>query len=194
MAVGDQADMVLRLKANLVTWFGTINEVNTPNLNALLNGIGETESYIYELITDTNTQSRIKTCDGYMLDYAARDFFGDQLVRRPGELNPSFRKRILANLLQIKATRQGMINVLTILTENTPVIIEGFNGAGDVPAFDQNLFYDCSFYGGVGWSAPYTAIIYVYNSDPNVTNDDINNTIQNTKVFGTKIYVTIFNT
>lgn len=193
MAVGDQKDMVARLVDNLVPWFGPISSTTTPVVNALLNGIGATENYIYQLITDTTTQSRIKTCDGYMLDYAARDFFGNKLTRRPGELDPSFRKRILANLLQVRATRSGMINIVRLLTDNPPTIIEGFNSAGDVPAFDENLFFDTNFYGGMGWSAPYTAIIYVYNADPFVTDGDILSTIDNTKVYGTKMYVTIFN-
>src|SRR5579875_2392710 len=101
MAVGDQQDMFLRLKDNLVSWFGS----DTPKLDALLMGCALTDSYIYQLIQDANLQTRIKTATGFYLDYASRDYFGTgllQLPRHAGENDASFRHRILSNLITEK--------------------------------------------------------------------------------------------
>lgn len=218
MATGDQNDIFKRLKANLVPWFGQ----DTPNTDALLQGIAKTDSTIYSLIADSSLQCRIKTATGDALDLISLDYFAGNLPRHPQENDASFRNRILANLVQERATRKGMITVLTNLTGRTPLVIEGFNGYG-IGAYDQTLYYDVG-YGSGGWLEPYTAIIYAYRPQPKgfetigaydvsgfgydfyfnnayvslsdeivfVSDQDIINAIEATKPYGTYMYVTIF--
>jgi hypothetical protein len=159
MATGDQKDIFNRLKDNLVPWFGN----DTPNLDALLQGTAKTDNSIYNLITDTNLQTRIKTATGDALDLISLDFFGGKLPRKPDENDISFRTRILANLVQERATRKGMITVLENLTGSEPAVIEGCFPLG-VGAFDQTFYYDAGF--GYGWLQPYSAIIYTKKPTP----------------------------
>lgn len=217
MATGDQNDIFNRLKDNLVPWFGQ----DTPNLDALLQGTAKTDSTIYSLIDYANQQTRIKTATGDALDFISLDYFNGSLPRHPGENDASFRNRILASLVQERATRKGMITVLTNLTGRTPIVIEGFYSYG-IGAYDQSLFYDVGY--GYGWLQPYTAIIYAFRPQPQgfmgvgaydisgfgydfyfnnsyvsindeiifVTDQDIINAIEATKCFGTYMYVSIF--
>jgi hypothetical protein len=218
MATGDQNDIFNRLKGNLVPWFGN----DSPNVDALLQGTAQTDSTIYSLIADASLQCRIKTATGDALDLISLDFFGGKLPRHPQENDASFRNRILANLVQERATRKGMITVLTNLTGRAPLVVEGF-GAYGIGAYDQTLFYDVG-YGGAGWLQPYTAIIYAYRPQPEgfmgigaydnhgfgydfyfnnayvsiaeeivfVTDQDIIDAIEATKPYGTYMYVSIF--
>lgn len=230
--IGSQQDMFNRLKANLVNWFGS----DTPVLDALLMGCAETDAYIYSLIVDSNLQTRVHTATGIYLDYISQDFFGDNLPRHPGETDDSFRNRILANLVQERATRAAMIQVLQNLTWFAPGVIEGFNtfdaGAYDTLDPGGGLYYDN--WKGYGWLEPYTAIIIVHIPEPSapffsvggydqpdnpspghyggfgydfnfnnayvsltqinpvVSVQDVLQVIQATKVFGTKMYVYIY--
>lgn len=217
MATGDQNDIFNRLKANLVPWFGN----DSPNVDALLQGGAKTDSTIYDLIADANSQCRIKTATGDALDLISLDYFAGNLPRRPEENDTSFRNRILANLIQERATRKGMITVLTNLTGRAPVVIEGFSPYG-IGAYDQTLFYDVGY--GMGWLQPYTAIIYAYRPQREgfngvgaydisgfgydfyfnnayislldeivfVSDQDIIDAIEATKPYGTYMYVSIF--
>lgn len=159
MSIGDQNDIFNRLNRNLIPLFGQ----TAPVKDALLKGTAKTDNTIYQLIADTNADARILTAFGDALDYISLDYFGDSLPRHNNENDASFRNRILASLFQERATRRGMITVLTKLTGITPGVIEGGN-TQDVGAYDQSLFYDQ--YGGLGWSQPYTAIIYAFTPQP----------------------------
>jgi hypothetical protein len=220
MAIGDQNDVFNRLKDNLVPWFGN----DTPVVDALLQGTAKTDSTIQSQIDYSNIQTRIKTAIGDALDLISLDFFAGKLPRHYQENDASFRNRILANLVQERATRKGMITVLTKLTGNVPTVIEPFN-TNDTGAYDQSFYYD--IYGGSGWIKPYTAIIYAFRPKPQgliniggydqasfggfgydfyfnnayidlseelifVTDQDIIDAIENTKCFGTFMYVSIF--
>lgn len=219
MAIGDQSDIFNRLNRNLIPLFGQ----DAPAKDALLQGIAKTDSTIYQLIENTNADARILTATGDALDLIALDYFGDLLTRNINENDTSFRNRILASLFQERATRKGMITVLTKLTGITPGVIEGAN-TQDIGAYDQSFFYD--EYGGLGWSQPYTAIIYAFTPKPQgllyrggydqasfggfgfdfqfnnsyvdlseeilfVTAQDIINAIQQTKPYGTYMYIYI---
>jgi hypothetical protein len=121
MAVGDQQDMLTRLKALLPNgWFPD----STPVLDALLSGFAWALSLIYSLIQYAKLQTRIATATDGFLDLISFDFFGNNLVRNQQETDAAFRTRILATLLRPKATRPGMIAVLTALTGRAPVIFE----------------------------------------------------------------------
>lgn len=227
MAVGDQNDMYERAVDDLVPWFGYISNETTNIIYSFLQGMALTDSAIYDDIKYVDLQTRIRTATGINLDYIALDFFGPNLIRHAHENDTSFRARIFANIFQEKATRYGMINVLTKLTGRVPVVIEG-QYPGDIGGYDETLFYDES--GGMGWIEAYTAIIFVFRPQPtgimdrggydifdnkpgfgydfhgvtpsnsyidlseeilDVTDDDIINAIENTKVYGTHIYTFI---
>jgi hypothetical protein len=218
MTTGSPTDIFKRLKGNLVDWFGQ----DSPNVDALLKGVAQTDSTIYGLIGYANQQARIKTATGDALDLISLDFFGGNLPRHTGENDTSFRQRILASLFQERATRKGMYTVLLTLTGIPPVIVEG-GYIGNVGTYDTTLYYDAAF--GYGWLAPYTAIIYAFRPKPTgftgfgsydqagfgydyhfnnayvdtsqeiltVTDADIIAAIQATKVYGTLMYVYIDN-
>lgn len=218
MAVGDQNDMFLRLKDNLVNWFGLPNQ--TPVLDSILQGIAITDSTVYGYLTYVDLQNRLQTATDINLDLIAQDYFGTALSRHAGENDASYRARISANLLQERATKHGMIDVLTKLTGRVPIVIEPFDGAYG-GAYDSTLYYDKT--GGFAWLEPYTAIIYAFRVQPIgfinyagydlsgfgydfqannayvdisqeiiiVSDDDILNAIENTKCFGTYMIVYI---
>jgi hypothetical protein len=118
---GDQANMLARIKMLLPQrWFPD----STPILDALLAGPAWALSLIYSLIRYAQLQTRIATATGGFLDLISYDFFGNNLVRNAQEADSAFRTRLLATLLRPKATRPGMIAVLTALTGRAPLIFE----------------------------------------------------------------------
>src|ERR1700749_4296193 len=121
MAIGDAQDMVTRIKATLPSgWFAD----STPVLDSVLSGIGWALALGYSLIAYARLQTRIKTATDGFLDLIAFDFFGTMLPRALQELDNAYRTRIIASLFPQRATRQGMINVLTLLTGRAPWIFE----------------------------------------------------------------------
>src|ERR1700677_3030673 len=136
MAVGDQNDIYNRFIQNLpVGWFGN----DHPNLDAILQAFIAT--YFYQYNTQylyLVMQQRIQTATGNNLDLISQDYLGDTLPRRLNESDSSFRLRILANVVRLKATRQAMIDALTILTGNIPIIYEGFSGVDGMCLADGN--------------------------------------------------------
>src|SRR5690348_16052335 len=112
MATGDQADLLSRLNAVLPPWFGS--DI-TPILTGLLNAYAWAGSQIYSESAYVQLQMRISTATDINLDQIATDFFGvTGLPRDTNEGDISYRNRILANLLLERATRRGMIKVLTL--------------------------------------------------------------------------------
>lgn len=129
MATGDQNDMVGRLKAALPpTWFpntpAAATSSNSPVLDGLLAGVATTWVWVFSLLQFVKSQTRIATASGVFLDIIASDFFGSFLYRRIAELDGSLRSRIQKNLFRPKITRAALIEVLTDLTGNVPVIFE----------------------------------------------------------------------
>ncbi|HEX7854428.1 MAG TPA: hypothetical protein VF503_12105 [Sphingobium sp.] len=117
---GDTEDILTRIKALLPRWFGDDSAI----LDALLYGPAMVLAFLYSLYAYAKLQTRILTATDGWLDMIAADFFGDALLRKPGQSDASYRARILANLLRERATRQAIINVLTELTGRAPVVIE----------------------------------------------------------------------
>ena len=118
---GDQQDMQRRIVSLLPqAWF----ENGAPVLNSLIAGLAYTAAFIYSLIAYTALQTRILTATDGWLDLIAGDFFGSSLMRSANQSDASFRALILASLFRERATRNGMIGVLTALTGNVPTIIE----------------------------------------------------------------------
>ena len=117
---GDKADIQRRLQAMLPPWFGD----TFPLLGAVLGGLATALAFIYGLITYAALQTRILTATGGWLDLIAYDFFGSALVRQTNQADGSFRAQIISGLFRERATRPGMIKVLTDLTGQPPIIFE----------------------------------------------------------------------
>lgn len=221
-AVGSVQDIFNRLVKNLVNWFGT----DTPVLDALLIGLATTESFIYNLIGEANNQTRIKTATGENLDLISNDFFGNTLPRHDGENDSSFRNRILANLIQLKATRPAMQSALLALTGNEPILFEpwrpadcgGYNisnrmgysiaGMYGSGSYAYQAFVDVFLpqFQGMGTYGGYNSVVVGYSAfggfargwyggqsliDILVSDQDVYDIINSTKVFGTLIWVNI---
>jgi len=120
MATGDQADMLVRVKALLPRWFGDA----TPVLDGLLSGVAQVQAFVYGLVAYAGLQTRIKTASDGWLDVIAADFFGLALSRAAGQSDASLRSRIIVHLFRERATRAGMVKVLTDLTGAAPVMFE----------------------------------------------------------------------
>jgi hypothetical protein len=158
MATGDQNDCFNRLKAVLPTgWF----KGPTPILDAVLQGLAWALSFVYGLIAYTRLQTRIATATDIFLDIISLDFFGSALPRRQQEMDGPFRTRILANLLRERATRNGLIKALVLLTGRTPYVFEPARPP-DTGAYNQNIC-GYSVAGGYGSLAlPSQAFVIAY--------------------------------
>jgi len=158
MATGDQNDMVSRLKAAIPKgWFADV----APVRDAVLNGFAYAMSLIYGLVAFAKLQTRIKSATDGFLDLVSFDFFGTLLPRGAGEADNPFRARILFNLLREKATRNGMVKILTELTGFVPTIFEPWRPL-DTGAWNVNI-WGYGMAGGYGSLAlPYQAFITAY--------------------------------
>lgn len=158
--IGDLADMVSRIRQLLPgRWFAD----DAPNLNALLSGLGRSWAGLYTLLQEVRAQARIATAGGIFLDIAAQDYFGPALWRRSGEADGAFSARIRQNLLAPRATRAGLVEVLTGLTGRTPVIFEPLN-ATDAGGYNVNAGYGVA--GGYGCALiPYQVFVTAYRPD-----------------------------
>lgn len=120
MSTGDQQDQFQRIKSLITKWFSD----DTPVLDALLRGFAYAKSFVYGLIVYAALQTRIKTATDGWLDMIAADFFGSSLLRKSGQSDASFKNRIIINLFRERATRNGLVRVLTDLTGRAPVVFE----------------------------------------------------------------------
>jgi hypothetical protein len=125
MASGDQNDIVNRLRQVLPPWFGS----SSPIVDGILYGYAAISAFLYSLYDYARQQIRIKTASEGWLDLIAADFFGTSLQRLDGQTDDSYRSRIIANLFRERATRRGLINVLTELTGRVPDVFEPRNPA-----------------------------------------------------------------
>lgn len=157
--VGSQTDFVGRLRQLLPNgWFAD----NAPVLNAVLNGCAYCLSLIYSLIAYTKLQTRLATVTDGFLDLAAFDYFGTFLLRRTNESDSSLRVRVFQNLLRQKATRAGIVNLLTQLTGQAPLVFEPWRPL-DCGGYDTNI---CGYDTAGGWGEldiPYQAFVTAYN-------------------------------
>jgi len=126
--VGDQADMVGRLKAALPpTWFPNTAPgaaTNSPVLDGILAGVASVWVWVYAFLQFAKSQTRIATASGVFLDMIAADFFGAFLARRNAETDTAFRIRILREMFRPKVTRAGLVRALTDLTGRVPSVFE----------------------------------------------------------------------
>ncbi len=141
MKIGNQDDCFKRLKALLPRWFGD----QTPILDALLRGLAHLLSFGYDLIGYAKQQTRIKTATQDWLDLIALDFFGEALRRQASQTDTAFRQRIIANLFRERATRAGLIKLITELTGKPPAVFEP-QRISDAGAYGLS-YYDQARYG-----------------------------------------------
>lgn len=130
--IGDQSNMLARLKAVLPRWFPD----SSPVVDGLLSGLASVHAGLFSLVSYASLQARIKTATDGWLDMIAADFFGSALVRAVNQSDTSLRTRILLSLLRERATRAALRQVLVDLTGREPTIIEPARPA------------DCGAYGG----------------------------------------------
>jgi hypothetical protein len=160
MAVGDQADMVTRIKALLPNgWFADA----TPILDAVLNGIGWALAFVYSLIDYARLQTRIATATDGFLDLISFDYFGLNLPRKTSETDSAFRARISSELLLQRTTRLGVTEALQILTGRTPIIFEPTRaldtGGLNTPSMGLNVA------GGLGtYTMPYQCFVFAFRT------------------------------
>ncbi len=103
---GDAADMVRRLRLTLPDgWFAD----EAPVLRGVLAGFGSAWAWAYRLLDEVRLQTRLATASGRGLDVACRDFFGERLRRRAGELDRLLRQRLQMAMLRERGTRAGVI-------------------------------------------------------------------------------------
>ena len=118
--IGDQADVLYRLKSVLPPWFGTV----TPTLDAVLSGPAFIGSGLYSLIQYALLQTRIATATDGWLDLIAKDFFALAFQRRASEPDAAYRQRILAEIVRPRVTRMALSNAVLDLTGIAPIIFE----------------------------------------------------------------------
>lgn len=124
MAIGDQNDILNRLNAVIpASWFSN-DATTTPVKTALLSAASWMWSGIFNLLSYVKLQGRVSTATDVFLDIAARDYLGTMIERRLHESDASFRQRLIASLPPEAATRQAMIQRLSILTGNVPTVFE----------------------------------------------------------------------
>jgi hypothetical protein len=118
--IGDQADLLRRLKSVIPPWFGT----NTPVLDALMSGPSNAFSGIYSLIQYAILQARLKSATDGWLDLIAMDFFARGFQRRNNEPDAAYQARIIAEILRPRVTRAAVSKAVADLTGIAPLIFE----------------------------------------------------------------------
>lgn len=118
--IGDQSDILKRLKEVIPPWFGT----NTPIMDIVLSGPAKSFSGIYALIQYALLQTRIATATDGWLDLIARDFFALGFQRRKKEPDEIYSKRIQEEILRARGTRDAVSKAVFDLTGIEPLIFE----------------------------------------------------------------------
>jgi hypothetical protein len=96
-------------------------------------------------------QTRIATATDVWLDMIAQDFFGQRIVRRSGQQDEAFRRRILLELVRERGTRMAVVQVLNDLTGREPIIFEPARST-DTGAYGS-LDADAPLGGGLAYGA-----------------------------------------
>jgi hypothetical protein len=119
--IGDQSDMLGRLKAVLPTrWFAD----DTPVLDSILSGVSAGWAWVYQLLQYVRIQTRIASATGVWLDTISLDLFGNRVIRRSGQGDGPFRVRIQQEIFREHGTRAAITSILEDLTARTPAIFE----------------------------------------------------------------------
>ncbi len=162
--IGDQSDMVARLRAVLPNrWFPDA----TPILDGVLAGLGQAASWVYSLVGYARQQTRIATATGGWLDLVAQDCFGPRLVRALGESDSALRARIDLELLRPRTTRAALVKQIADLTGNQPAVFEPMRPA-DTGCWGGFLAYGGTGVAGAGgWGSlemPFQCFVIAYRA------------------------------
>ncbi|NIE79253.1 hypothetical protein [Asaia sp. As-1742] len=96
-----------------------------PVLQALLTGFGAVLAYIWQLMGVVRAQTRLGTTSGAFLDMALIDYFGSgKTARLPLEKDSHLRRRIAADLVAPRNTRQAVSDAVRQISGAAPRIIE----------------------------------------------------------------------
>lgn len=130
-----EQELITEELIDLIPSSWTKGEAKRPGgiLHLVLSSIGLLLSIIKNSINLLKKQIRIKTATGSHLDTISLDYFGEGIFTLPrlmGESDDNFRMRILAEILREKATLNGVIKAVEMLTGTTPSIFEPFNALG----------------------------------------------------------------
>lgn len=154
--IGDQNDILQRIKSTLPRWFSDESAV----LGGVLVGLSRAWSFAHDLYTYAKQQTRIMTATDGWLDMIAADFFGASIRRAANQTDASFRARIVANLLREKGTRDAIVKVLTDITGRAPRVFEPARPA-DSGGYGYGAGYGVA--GGYGsLMLPYQAFVTAY--------------------------------
>jgi hypothetical protein len=161
MATGDQADLLIRLRALLPAWFP--QQGQAPVIDGVLTGIASGLSFVYALIQFARAQMRVTTASGGWIDFWAWDYLGGRVVRKLQELDATWIARIKREVLRPRNTRASVTQALVDLTGIPPAIFEpslpqDTGGYGSLTTAGGPLAYNLG--GGYGsLSTPWTALI-----------------------------------
>lgn len=193
MAMGDQNDMLARLKAVLPRWFGAASTV----LDGAMSGMAYVGSFIYALYAYLVLQTRIRTASDGNLDMVAADFFGPTIMRSQGQTDGSFRAVVIANLFRERGTRAGMTKMLLDVTGRAATCVEPGN-PGQVGGWGMpNIGYGVA--GAWGTTThPGTVLITAYLPDGSngvaagsLTAQDIYNAVEAVRPIGSTCWVSV---
>lgn len=136
MAVGDQADVLSRLKALVPSsWF----RQQHAEVDAVLSGAAEAQSFVYSLIQYAKQQTRIASSTDGFLELTALDFFGIRFPRLSNETDAAYSARIIKEIFRERATRHGISQALLDLTGYAPILQEPAN-PNDTWAWDESFW------------------------------------------------------
>lgn len=170
-------DIWKRLINQLPNWFGSqqfSDEKGASVLTTILWAFIYTSQTAYAQLVYIEPQERLATMtDGDQLNLFAQDFFIDGLPRFAGENDSTYKKRIQANLLANKDTRQAMSDALYALTGFYPTLFEPWRpldtgGYGGEDSTNYSMAYGDSDTPGTGvgsygsGSYPYQGFVDVY--------------------------------
>jgi len=219
--IGSHRDIYNKLISMLPNWFGT----DHINLDTILESFITTGTFHYEQLIYVALQMRLQTATDINIDAIAADYLGN-FPRRAGENDATYKKRILATLLQEKATRFGMSNALYLLTGYRPILFEpwyppdcgGYNVASSMGYSIMGLYGSDSYayqgfvdvfvsqFQGLANYSGYNDFLFGYSTAGGksrgwyggesliteiISDQDIYDTINLTKVEGTIVWVRI---
>ena len=216
MTTGNVSDFASRIISVLPPWFP--DPVDAPVTYALIQGVATVMAQCYSLLSYVRLQTRLQTSTDGWLDLFSLDFFGLSLPRRTGEMDAAYRARIAASLFLEKGTRNGLVKALTLLTGTAPTVFEparpqdafclGYSGLGvgmlgsytlnnqalvtvAIPpgSGGANIAGLSATYAGLG--SPYMAVVSQDTLYGSIRNQDVYNTVENTRPAGSTVWVKI---
>ncbi len=118
-----------------------------PVRDAIIGGLSDAFGWAYSLVDYAKQQTRLATSTSFFIDLWAYDYLALTCQRVSGEPDPAYATRISSTVTQVRGSRPGMVEAITILTGIPPIIFEPFNG-GDTGGWNIACGWDVA--GGWG--------------------------------------------